>query len=288
MSKILDNPTLSKKQRAKRRSRRLWAATAIAFALVVVCYVLIARSGYWLVQDDEFEHVSWVVVLDGQSADMERTDFAAGLLKSRRADSLLVLGRRVYRDKCNADFYGEDMMRTGDLDSTRVFLFCHNDPSTLEEAVSVIPWLKVRNADTVLLVTETPVTARASYLFNSLSGGHPYFKTIDIKSHSFAPANWLQEREARKWWLREMAANFVARLDLMFADTLFVDSSKLKTFSSMRDAALQKEPELVVMTKPDPQKQIVEDTAKVAVDTSATETVQKAMDSVKVEEKNGN
>lgn len=288
MSKILDNPTLSKKQRAKRRSRRLWAATAIAFALVVVCYVLIARSGYWLVQDDEFEHVSWVVVLDGQSADMERTDFAANLLRTGKADSMMVLGRRVFKNKCNADFYAEDFMHDGDLDSSKVFIVCHLDPSTLEEAFTVIPWLKAKDVDTVLIVTETPATARASYIFNRLSGGRPFFKTVDIHNVAYNPSTWLQDREARKWWIREIAANALARWDLMSSGTLDVDLSKLKKYISMRDAALQKEPELTIMTKQYAQKQIVEDTAKVAVDTSATETVQKAMDSVKVEVKNGN
>lgn len=284
MSRILDNQALSKRQRQKRRNRRLSILLALVVVFLIALYVIIARSGYWLVKDDPFEHVSWVAVLDGQEADMERTDYAADLLRMHKADSVIVLGRRVFRDKYNADFYAEDMMRVGDLDSSRVFVLGHNDPSTVEEAMTLIPWFKARGTDTVLIVTAAAATARASYIFNTLSGNKPYFKTVDIHHYSFNPATWASVREARKWWLRELAANIAARFDLMFVDTLQADRSKLGVYISMRDEVLQKDPELSQMNAPVKPvvKEIVVDTlvsdTAAVVDTSRKDSTQDIKD----------
>lgn len=261
-SRILENPVLTRQQRKRRRNRMLCVLLSVIVLFLVIVYVIIARSGYWLVKDDPFEHVSWVTVLDGQEADMERTDFAAELMRTHKADSVMVLGRRVFRDKYNADFYAADMMRGGDLDSSRVFVLGHNDPSSIEEARTIIPWFKARGVDTVLLITQAPATARISYIFNTLSGTKPYFKTVDIQHFSFNPATWANEREARKWWIREIAANILARYDLFFEDTLTADSSKLKIYISMRDEALQRDPELVQMAPVKPVEKIPVDTAK--------------------------
>lgn len=242
MSRILENQKLSKKMRIKRRNRNLGIVSATIILILIAVYVLVVRSGYWLVQDDAFEHVKWVAVLDGQEADMERSEFAADLLREGKADSVILLGRRVFRDKYNCDFYAEDLLRVGDIDSSKVFLLGHNDPSSLEEAVSLIPWFKAKDVDTVLLVTSAPATARVSYIFNKLSGKKPYFKTVDIHHFSYNPATWASEREARKWWVREIAANILARWDLLFVDTLTADPSKLKTYISVHDENLLKNP----------------------------------------------
>ena len=102
--------------RKEKRRAKILTRTRIVVA-VVLCillfYVLVSYSGHWLVRDDSFEHVNWVVVLDGQSGDLERSDYAAKLVREGKADSVLILGRRVFRDKNNADFYAEDMEEVG-------------------------------------------------------------------------------------------------------------------------------------------------------------------------------
>ena len=70
----------TKKQIQKKKI--ILSAVAAAFVfLIIVFYMVMTRSGHWLVDDDEFDHVKWAVVLDGQSADMERIDLAAELGK---------------------------------------------------------------------------------------------------------------------------------------------------------------------------------------------------------------
>ena len=106
-------------------------ALLILLVIAVLTYVIFEKSGLWRVEDDDFEHVKWVAVLDGQTSDLERSDFAANLLKEGKADSVLLLGRRVFRDRSNSEFYADDFMKLGSFDSNAVFLVPHNDPSTI-------------------------------------------------------------------------------------------------------------------------------------------------------------
>ena len=210
--------------RNEKRKARFWTRAKLIFAfaiLAVLFYVLVSLSGHFLVRDDSFGHVSWVVILDGQSGDLERSDMAASLVREGRADSLLVLGRRVFRDKNNADFYAEDLETNCGVDAGRIYVYRHDDPSTLEEAVSTLPWLKRRAAnDTVLLLTSAPATRRAAFIFNKLSGGHPTFVTLDMHNWRYNADSWIFERESRKNWLREWAAILNAKWELWGADTL--------------------------------------------------------------------
>ena len=218
-------------RKEKRRAKILTRARiGVVFALLILLfYVLISYSGHWLVRNDEFEHVKWVVVLDGQSGDLERSDFAANLLREGKADSVLVLGRRVFRDKSNADFYAEDLEEVGGVDRNLIYVFRHDDPSTLEEAVSIVPWFKRKSPkDTVLLLTAAPATRRAAMLFNTLSGGHPTFITVDMHDWRYNVNNWFFERESRKNWLREWAAILNAKWDLFGVDTLSVSDRPVR------------------------------------------------------------
>ena len=218
--------------RKEKRRAKILTRTRIVVA-VVLCillfYVLVSYSGHWLVRDDSFEHVNWVVVLEGQSGDLERSDYAAKLVREGKADSVLILGRRVFRDKNNADFYAEDMEEVGGVDPSRIYIYRHDDPSTIEEAVSVIPWFKRRAPkDTVLLLTAAPATRRAAFLFNTLSGGHPAFITVDLHDWRYNAKTWIFEREARKNWLREWAAILNAKWDLLGVDTLLVSDRPVR------------------------------------------------------------
>ena len=218
-------------RKEKRRAKIVtWTRIVVAVVLcILLFYVLVSYSGHWLVRDDSFEHVNWVVVLDGQSGDLERSDYAAKLVREGKADSVLILGRRVFRDKNNADFYAEDMEEVGGVDPSRIYIYRHDDPSTIEEAVSVIPWFKRRAPkDTVLLLTAAPATRRAAFLFNTLSGGHPAFITVDLHDWRYNAKTWIFEREARKNWLREWAAILNAKWDLLGVDTLLVSDRPVR------------------------------------------------------------
>jgi uncharacterized SAM-binding protein YcdF (DUF218 family) len=230
----------------RKRSRKvLGAIIVVVFCLLAAIYVVVEKSGKWLVVNDEFEHATWAVILDGQSANMERNDYVADLKAQGKVDSVLILGRRVYRDKSNVDFYAEDFMRLGKFNPATIFLVRHDDPSTLSEACTIIPWLKKHKADTVLLVTAAPATRRAKRIFETLSGDSPVYVTADIgyKQQYIADA-WIFNRESRKSWLREWFALAHSYLDLAGAYPLSESDSTY--FSKIRSIAEEEKDEPVI------------------------------------------
>ncbi|SIN97382.1 YdcF family protein [Fibrobacter sp. UWB11] len=229
----MSNILKSDKNDRKKKNFSVGIALLVLLAIAIIIYITFEKSGHWLVQDDNFEHVKWVTILDGQTADLERNDFAAELVREGKADSVLILGRRIYRDRSNAEFYAEDFMKLGDFDKNAVFLVPHNDPSTISEAYSLIPWLKKHNADTVLLITDAASTYRVKRIFQKLSGNSPVYLTKDIKHVTYNPSCWYSNRESRKNWLRSWAALFASYFDLFNTDTLeAVDSSYYKPVKS--------------------------------------------------------
>lgn len=217
MSKII----LHKKKRnySKSINKALAISATIVVLAVIAFYVILTKSGLWLVQNDEFDHVKWVVILDGQSADMERNDYAIDLVAKGKADSVLILGRRILRDRSNAEFYAEDFAQRSSIDSSAIFLARHDDPSTISEAFTIIPWLKSRKADTVLLLTTAAATKRVAGIFQSLAGESPIFLTKDIQHYLYDAETWYINRESRKNWLREWTALFYSKFELT-GDTL--------------------------------------------------------------------
>lgn len=210
MSRILMN----EKKKFKISKKILVLLAIVIVVLTTILYILITESGHWLIQDQEFNHVKWAVILDGQTAEMERNDYVAKLMKAGKVDSVLILGRRILRDKSNADFYAEDFLNLGDFDAKRIYIVHHDDPSTIAEAKTIIPWFKKRNTDSVLIVTAPQATMRATRIFRKLSGSKPVFFTTDIQFFQYNPESWIFNRESRKLWLHEMAAYLNSFLDL--------------------------------------------------------------------------
>ncbi len=261
MTKIL----MQDKNTRKRSRKVLGAIIVVVFCLLAAIYVVVEKSGKWLVVNDEFEHATWAIILDGQSANMERNDYVADLKAQGKVDSVLILGRRVYRDRSNVDFYAEDFMRLGKFNPATIFLVRHDDPSTLSEACTIIPWLKKHKADSVLLVTSAPATRRAKRIFQTLSGDSPVYltKDIDNKSHYIADA-WIFNRESRKNWLREWFALAHSYLDLAGAYPLSESDSTY--FSKIRSIAEEEKDEPVIdlfnlqKTEETPEKELPRDT----------------------------
>lgn len=210
---------------------------AMVVVFTIAFYWIMTQSGHVLVQNDEFNHVKWVAVLDGQTADLERNDFLSALLDNNMVDSVLILGRRVYRNKSNADFYAEDLMEKGSYNKDAIFLARHDDPSTITEAQTIIPWFKARNADTVLLLTSTAATHRVSRLFNTLAGGKPVFLTATVPYYLYNPDFWPASRESRKFWIQEWAALLNSYIDLWGAKEISAaDSSYLYPIISLAES----------------------------------------------------
>ena len=84
MTKIL----MQDKNTRKRSRKVLGAIIVVVFCLLAAIYIVVEKSGKWLVANDEFKHVTWAVILDGQSADMERNDFVADLKEQYGLDAI--------------------------------------------------------------------------------------------------------------------------------------------------------------------------------------------------------
>ncbi len=219
MSRYIPTPPETRALQKRKIRRRIGFFFVLLFSLVLLLgYVGVRWSGEWLIQDQPVDHVRWAVVLDGQSPNMERTDFAVKLLTENRADSVVVLGRRVFRDRNNADFYLEDMLRQGEVDSKRIFLLYHDDDSSIEEAYSLIPALRLRGADTVLLITRGPASRRVNRIFNTLAGGSIVFLTVNVEDLEFNARTWAHTRVARKVWLKEWVTLAFSVVELWFAE----------------------------------------------------------------------
>lgn len=210
------HPEAKKRRLVLLRRRMSVFLVMVVVVLIILGYIGVRFSGKWLVLNQPFEHVDWAVVLDGQSADLERTDYAVDLLLAQKVDSVVVLGRRVFRDRSNADFYWEDMQRQGDVDMGRVLLLRHNDNSSIEEAGSIIPALKLRDADTVLLITRGAASRRVNRIFNHLSGGSPVFITTNLEDPYYNARTWIHHRESRKVWIKEWASYLASFVELVF------------------------------------------------------------------------
>ena len=265
----------SDKNDRKKKNFSVGIALLILFVIAVLTYAIFEK------------------VLDGQTADLERSDYAANLVKEGKADSVLLLGRRVYRERSNSEFYAEDFMKLGAFDSNAVFLVPHNDPSTISEAYSIIPWLKKHNIDTVLLLTDAASTYRVKRIFQKLSGNSPVYVTKDIHHVTYNPNCWYSNRESRKTWLRGWAALFASYLDLFNTDTLeAVDSSYYKPIKSYAEyqrefrsnVNLQKLlPKIEDKIKTESEKETVKDSVKTSV-TESSKTQEKAPEKAQAKE----
>ena len=265
------------------KKKIILSAIAAAFVfLIIVFYMVMTRSGHWLVDDDEFDHVKWAVVLDGQSADMERIDLAAELMASGKVDSVLILGRRILRNRSNAEFYLEDFMRLGNFDSNAVFIARHDDPSTIGEAYTIIPWLKLHKADTVLLITGAAATHRVKRIFNVLSGESPVYLTTDVHHYQYNADAWYSSRESRKEWLRNWASLAASYFDLLPAGNLTeADSFYYKPIVSAKEYEAEKNPVVDLQSLLPKVKEKLDEPVELPKDTVAKDTVVK--DSTKKE-----
>ena len=269
---------LPTKKQIQKKKIILSIVAVAAVLLVIAFYLIMTQSGHWLIDDDEFEHVKWAVVLDGQSADMERTDLAAELMASGKVDSVLILGRRILRNRSNAELYLEDFMRLGDFDSNAVYIARHDDPSTIGEAYTIIPWLKKRKIDTVLILTGASSTYRVKRIFSKLSGDTPVYLTKDVHHYFYNADSWYTNRESRKEWLRGWAALAVSYIDLFRAGNLTAeDSFYYKPIISAKEYEAEKNPivDLQSLLPKEPQKNIETAVDTVKKDTTVSDSTKK-------------
>lgn len=211
MSRLIPlDPEIRHRQKVRRHRNHGVLLLGVFIVSILIAYVMVRWSGLWLVHQDECEHVPWMLVLEGQTADMERTDYAVAMLNENKVDSVILLGKRIFKNKNTVDFYLEDMFRQSFLDSSRLFVLRHDAHSTLEEVYAVVPALMQRGIDSVLLITRDAATRRALLLFDQLSPDSITFLVQGVQDSRFQASTWILAREGWKIWLKEWAALLLA------------------------------------------------------------------------------
>ena len=169
-------------------------------------------------------------------------------------------------------------MRLGDFDSNAVYIARHDDPSTIGEAYTIIPWLKKRKIDTVLILTGASSTYRVKRIFSKLSGDTPVYLTKDVHHYFYNADSWYTNRESRKEWLRGWAALAVSYIDLFRAGNLTAeDSFYYKPIISAKEYEAEKNPivDLQSLLPKEPQKIIETAVDTVKKDTTVSDSTKK-------------
>lgn len=181
----------------------LWVWFALA---LILCVGGVAswKSGRWLVKEDSFDHVSWALVLAGESRDCERSDKAIELFKAERADSIIISATRIFKNRYQSEFMVDYFVQQG-VPRERVFEFRQDAYSTIEEARLLVRQFRLQNLDTVLIITSSFHTARTRRIFRKLAQGYPVILVAAADYHVYDPNAWWSNRESRKLWFDEWA-----------------------------------------------------------------------------------
>jgi hypothetical protein len=207
-------------KQTRKKKWKGWINGLLVLILLLGAYSTVKYSSELLITHDETDHIPYLLILEGQGADMERTDAGVDLLLKNKVDTVLVSGKRFAKRKNLGDLYVDEMLSQGDVDPTRIMLVRHDALSTQEEAELLIPVLRKMKTDSVWLITRPFASSRAKKIFNSLSGGNPEFFSWDIQQISDDPETWMTFREGRKGWLREMLAYLNTSWELLFSDQI--------------------------------------------------------------------
>lgn len=191
----------------------------LVILLLAIFYIMVQYSAYWLVKNDDFKHVKYAIVLDGQGGNMERSDFALKLLAEKKVDTIIVSGSKRFKRLNSAELARDEMLAQGDFDSKRILTVYHNENSTFYEAKTIIPYLKARKTKEVLLITSSMASARANQIFTKLGGDKIKFLSTNMDYSDFIkPETWTTSRMGKKIWLIESLKKVYTYWELLGVD----------------------------------------------------------------------
>mgnify|MGYP001573289197 CR=1 FL=1 len=154
--------------------------------------------GKALIVEDPLRPAGAILVLGGETRQGDRVAHAVRLYKQGLAPLLVVsgtpMGFRTHEAEVmrrHAEFLG--------VPAERILAVKHNADSTLEEAGLVVPVLRSRGVNEVILVTSNYHTARAKRIFTKAAGpSGPTFLASPVHESSFDPDTWwTRRRDAR-------------------------------------------------------------------------------------------
>jgi len=219
------HPGIAHQRKKNMRNKKPLLLSALFFLALLVFYFMVRFSGSWLVSYDELQHTPWVLVLDGQGPDMERTDYALRLLDSGLTDTILVSGRRTFKSFNNADFYRREMLLQGNYNPEQILVFHHDDASTLEEAKSILPALINRGVDSLTIITAPLASARALHIFRHLAGEEIAYIQAATDFDFIHADNWMTHREGKALWITQILGRLYTFWELWGQNPLTSDPS---------------------------------------------------------------
>lgn len=185
--------------RIKKSNHFKWIIGVLTIISIGLFFIISFSAKILMVETQPFK-TRWALVLDGQSRDMYRSDFALIMLKEKLIDSIAISGARNFKSKYNSEYYLDEMQSSYDIKIPAIQLQ-HDAYNTLEEAYSLRSFFKERPLDTVMLITSNYHSERAEMIFNRVFNGKPFFKSVNINNSDFSSFVWERNRSMRKIWL---------------------------------------------------------------------------------------
>lgn len=195
----------------------LWAWLVILL-LIPLSFVILWKSGRWLVHSDPFEKVSWGLVLAGESRDCERSDAAIKLYHEGRIDSVILSACRIFKTHYQSEYMVDFLVQQG-IPRGKIFEFRQDTYSTIEEARALIGQFRYQNLDTVVIITSNYHTARTRRIFRKLAQGYPQVLVYAADFPTYNPDAWWANRESLKYWFNEWIKTVASYFELMHSGT---------------------------------------------------------------------
>ena len=187
---------------ARRGRRWLWVSVILLAAAAAAVFSLDA-VGRALIVEDPLHPAGAILVLGGETREGDRVAHAVQLYKQGLAPLLVVsgtpMGFRTHEAEVmqrHAEFLG--------VPAARILAVKHNAESTREEAGIVVPVLRGRGLNEVILVTSNYHTARAKRIFTKAAGpSGPTFLASPVHEGNFESERWWRTRRHAKTFVYE-------------------------------------------------------------------------------------
>ncbi len=185
------------------RGKRLLWGVLVLLAMVLAAPVGLEALGRALIADDPLHPADGILVLSGESREGDRVQRAVDLYKQGLAPLLVLSGTPAGFRTHEAEIMQRHAEYLG-VPPDRILTVKHDADSTKQEAEAVVPILKAKGLNEVILVTSNYHTARAKRIFARAAGpAGPRFLASPTDDGLFNPDGWWTRRRYAKTFFFE-------------------------------------------------------------------------------------
>ncbi len=219
-------PVKQKKTIQRRKVKVPYAIFVLVFLVLAIPFG--ARlSGYFLVQDDSYKSVECALLVTAEGSLESGYTAILDDMKSITIDRAILSGSSILKLVSTADVALNEL-KYEDFDKDKLFYFYHDAKTLVDEAAYIIPFLRKKGVDTVVVYTAKHMSSRVKYIYNSLAQGDPHILVSYSASELYNPKAWIHNNESRKLWAEEWAKYILNVFELMFDRSL---DSEIKVFN---------------------------------------------------------